>query len=118
MDPDSSGNSIPRARRQGRGFMSRLLRTALSREWHLIPRFPERPGGWACLVMLLLATAPVSAQVTAAEVLGTVLDPLGAGVPNIKVTAQSLTTSTEYSTISDPSGDYLIRSMPPGRYSI
>jgi len=68
--------------------------------------------------MLLLATSPVPAQVTTAEVLGTVIDPLGAGVPNIKVTAQSLTTSTEYSTISDPSGDYLIRSMPPGGYSI
>ena len=98
--------------------MSRLLRIASSRERLSIPRFPEHLRGWAGLLLLLLTAVSAPAQVTSAEILGTVTDPSGAVVPNIKVTAQSLTTSTEYSIQSDNNGNYLIRLLPPGSYSL
>ena len=98
--------------------MSRLLRIVSSRERLSIPRFPEHLRGWAALLLLLLTAASAPAQVTSAEILGTVTDPSGAVIPNIKVTAQSLTTSTEYSIQSDNNGNYLIRLLPPGSYSL
>jgi hypothetical protein len=98
--------------------MSRLLRIVFSRERFSIPWFPGHSGRCVYLAILLLAAAPTRAQVTTADVLGTVMDPSGAVVPNVNVVAQSLTTSAEYSAPSDNSGNYLIRSVPPGSYTL
>jgi hypothetical protein len=50
--------------------------------------------------------------------LGTVVDPTGAVLPDVKVTATNLDTAAEYSAVSDGGGNYLISLLPVGRYTI
>jgi hypothetical protein len=71
-----------------------------------------------CLLTVLLAAVPALAQVTTAEVLGTVTDASGAVVPNAKIVLRSLATSAEYSTVSNDTGNYIVRLLPPGSYSM
>ncbi|MBV8707283.1 MAG: TonB-dependent receptor, partial [Acidobacteriaceae bacterium] len=58
------------------------------------------------------------AQVSTAELSGTVLDPSGAAVANAKVTATATATNLAHSTISESNGDYVISLLPPGDYTV
>jgi outer membrane receptor protein involved in Fe transport len=70
------------------------------------------------LVLLLLATSRATPQVTTGEVLGTVTDTSRAVAPGAVITVKSLSTAAEYRAISDTAGNYLVRLLPPGRYSM
>ena len=74
--------------------------------------------GLAWLVILLVTALFAMAQEPTAEVLGTVTDASGAVVPSANISVHSLTTGIEYAAVSDAGGNYLVRSLPPGRYSI
>lgn len=60
----------------------------------------------------------LSAQTTTANINGTVTDPSGAVVPNVKVTATNVGTNVTYSSTSNESGVYNILFLPVGQYSV
>src|SRR4030095_5823936 len=70
-----------------------------------------------CLLSLL-AKAPVQAQVTTADLVGTVTDSSGAVVVSAQVTATNEGTSQARSAQTDSSGNYLISQLAPGRYTL
>jgi hypothetical protein len=49
-------------------------------------------------------------------VVGTIIDPAGAGVSNARVELKNQDTGATYSSTSDTRGQYSIAGMPPGRY--
>ena len=74
---------------------------------------------------LVLATAfalslpcMASAQLTTADILGTVTDPTGAAIPNAQITITNTDTHETRSTKSNASGDYQATLLPVGHYSI
>jgi len=69
-------------------------------------------------IAVLLSGAILRAQVTTADVLGTITDPSGAVVPGAKATLQNLDTGISRSLEVGASGDYLFTLLPIGRYSI
>ncbi len=75
-------------------------------------------GCAVALLASLLFAAPVTAQVTTADITGRVLDQNGAAVANATVTARHLGTGQERTTQSDSQGNYMIGELPPGTYDI
>jgi hypothetical protein len=49
---------------------------------------------------------------------GTIVDPSRLRVPNVSVVASSHQTRQTFTTLSNSSGDYVIRSLPPGIYDV
>src|SRR5690348_6284934 len=71
------------------------------------------------LACVLLITAPLTqAQTTDANLVGTVLDATGAGVPNATVDATNTSTGVKYTTKTEPSGTYRLNNLPVGGYDI
>jgi outer membrane receptor protein involved in Fe transport len=67
----------------------------------------------------LLASAGIArAQVTTADVVGTVTDNTDAVLPNAKVTVTNLGTNISRTVTTDSSGEYVINLLPIGRYSL
>jgi hypothetical protein len=58
------------------------------------------------------------AQLTTADILGTVTDPTGASIPNASVTLTNLGTNDQRTVQSNGSGDYTFTLLPVGHYSI
>ena len=72
----------------------------------------------ACATMCLVTGIHLNAQVTTADVLGTVTDNTGAVVPNAKVTITNTGTNESRSSQSNVEGDYVFTLLLPGRYSV
>jgi hypothetical protein len=72
----------------------------------------------AFVLLALVATAPMSAQVISGDIVGTVLDKTGATVPGASVEAVSVTTGVRYPTTASESGEYRINNLPVGIYNI
>jgi hypothetical protein len=70
------------------------------------------------LAILLLFTSAALAQLTTADILGTVTDQTGASVPNASVTLTNLGTNGQRTVQSNGSGDYTFTLLPVGHYSI
>jgi hypothetical protein len=70
------------------------------------------------LALLLLFTSTTFAQLTTADILGTVTDTSGAVVPNASVTLTNLGTNEQRTGPSNGSGDYSFTLLPVGHYSI
>jgi hypothetical protein len=72
------------------------------------------------LLMLSLAAArPGASQATAAGTLqGVATDQQGAVVPGVAVTATSATVPGTYAATTDRAGQYRLRDLPPGDYTI
>ena len=79
------------------------------------PRF--RPPVFL-LALLLLVTSAAFAQLTTADILGTITDATGAVVPNANVTLTNLGTNEKRTAQSNGSGDYTFSLLPVGHYSI
>jgi hypothetical protein len=60
----------------------------------------------------------VYAQLTTADVLGTVTDSTGAVVPGTKITIKNLGTQVAATTTSNGAGDYVFNLLTPGHYSV
>ena len=69
-------------------------------------------------LLSLLVAAPIQAQVTTADLIGTVTDSSGAVVVSAQVTATNEGTSQARSALTDASGNYLISQLHPGRYTL
>ena len=67
-----------------------------------------------CLTLLTV----VSAQSDRGAITGTVSDPDGALIPNVKIIATSSGSQTEYKTQSTETGNYTLASIPAGIYSL
>src|SRR5205085_9682638 len=68
--------------------------------------------------MLLFAGVSLNAQSERGSIRGTVQDSSGAMVPGAKVTAISVGTNVETSTVSTEAGNYNIPQLPPGAYKV
>ncbi|HEV2798923.1 MAG TPA: TonB-dependent receptor [Pyrinomonadaceae bacterium] len=72
----------------------------------------------AALVLLTAATALSQSQATTGNIEGRVLDPNGAAVPGVSVTATNQQTGFEKSATSDEEGNYRLILLPPGTYRV
>jgi Carboxypeptidase regulatory-like domain len=70
------------------------------------------------VVLLVLITTAAFAQLTTADILGTVTDPSGAVVPNATIILTNLGTNEVRTTQSSNSGDYTFSLLPVGHYSV
>ena len=68
--------------------------------------------------LLLLLAVSASAQVTTADVVGTVHDPSGAVIANAKVQVTNQSTGLTRTAETGSSGDFVINSLPPSTYSL
>jgi hypothetical protein len=80
--------------------------------------FPRLRRAVTALCGSLLLSLPLSAQVTSADVLGTVTDASGAVVPGAKVRLTNIGTHVTQMTASNSAGDYVFSLVMPGDYSI
>src|ERR1700730_3174574 len=61
---------------------------------------------------------PASAQLYTGSMGGTVTDPSGAVIASAHVTATDMDKGFKFPGTTDNAGRYLLRSIPPGRYSV
>ena len=71
-----------------------------------------------CLMLLSLCSLRILGQTITAGVNGTVTDPSGAVVPNVKVTATNTATNVATDTTTNRSGVYVIRNLQIGQYKL
>src|SRR5579872_283502 len=71
-------------------------------------------------VLLAASLAGPSAlgQTTDANLVGTVLDASGAGIPDATVEATNTATGVKYTTKTEASGEYRLNNLPVGAYDI
>ena len=70
------------------------------------------------LFPLLIGTPVVRAQVTTGTFVGTVKDPSGAVMPDVKVTVTSASTGYQRTTVTAQDGTYTVQELKPGTYQI
>ncbi len=79
----------------------------------------KRLARWVAVAALLACSMPLAvAQLTTADILGTVTDPTGAVVANATVTVTNLDTKAERTVATNGSGEYDVTLLPVGRYSV
>src|SRR2546422_4582425 len=71
-----------------------------------------------CGVLFLFIAVSTSAQSTNATLSGTVLDPTGARIPNVQVTAQNTRTGVALTNVTNEAGVYVFPSVQPGTYRL
>src|ERR1044071_1873927 len=69
---------------------------------------------WLVLIIGTLANA----QLDRGSLTGTVTDPTGAVVPDVKVSARNTATNAVYETRSNPAGQYTMPNLPVGAYEV
>ena len=72
--------------------------------------------GYVMLVLAVLASTPVHAQVAGATLSGTVTDASGAAVPNARVSVKNSATGVVREVTSDSAGFYSVPNLLPGVY--
>jgi hypothetical protein len=80
-------------------------------------------GQWLLTALLvspviLLSSAPVSAQTRFASFTGTIVDTNGGAIPNVEVVATNVDTQVKYPTKSNDVGIYTISALPIGTYTV
>ena len=79
----------------------------------------NRFSRWVAVAALLACSTPLAlAQLTTADILGTVTDPTGAVVANATITVTNIDTKAERTVTSNASGEYDVTLLPVGRYSV
>ena len=71
-----------------------------------------------CICALTLLTACLSGQTVSSSMVGTVLDPANAVVPNAAVTLTDTDTGSTRSAITDSAGVFRFTTLPPGNYQV
>ncbi len=75
-------------------------------------------GSFAIIFGLMLAALMLWGQVETGQISGTVQDATGAVVPNVTVTAKSVTTGTMRSTVTNTAGVYVLPNLSPGDWEV
>jgi hypothetical protein len=70
------------------------------------------------ICLLWFVALPLAAQVTTAELTGSVSDPSGGAIAKAKVTATNIGTSLSHEALTDEAGNYLLTLLPPGAYNL
>ncbi|PYQ92793.1 MAG: hypothetical protein DMF97_21155 [Acidobacteria bacterium] len=70
------------------------------------------------VALLLLTSARASAQVTTADLVGTIKDTSGGVVPGVTVTLTNEATGVSRSVTTSDGGAYIFTSLQPGRYRL
>lgn len=73
---------------------------------------------FSALLFLFLTSKPANAQLSTADIIGTVTDATGAVVPNASVTLLNQDTHERRTFTTDASGDYQFTLLPVGHYSV
>lgn len=81
------------------------------------PAFLVRSIRRALLGLLVVATAAF-AQVETGQIAGTVTDESGAVVPNASVTAKNLASNAQRTSLTSPTGSYVVVGLQPGTYEV
>jgi hypothetical protein len=71
-----------------------------------------------CLVLLLVFSAEVQAQVATATINGTVTDQSGALIPGATVSLKNVATNVDRNTTTNNSGNYVLVNINPGFYTL
>jgi hypothetical protein len=77
-----------------------------------------RAGWMFALILFLMAAGSASAQLTSADIVGTVTDSTGAVVPGAAVTIVNADTHETRNTTSNATGDFQVTLLPVGRYTV
>ena len=72
----------------------------------------------ALLLGAILAAPSARAQLTTADIIGTVTDTTGAAIANAQVTLVNIETQAKREAVSNGSGDYQFTLLPVGHYSV
>jgi hypothetical protein len=72
----------------------------------------------AALLLGLVVSSQVSAQIISADLVGTVLDKTGAVVPGARVDATNAGTGIKYETKANEVGEYRFNNLPVGTYNV
>jgi hypothetical protein len=76
----------------------------------------------ACLFLFALVLNPAvriaDAQALYGSIVGNVMDPQANAVPGVTLTATNVGTSLKVETVSDETGAYTFRNLPPGTYTL
>ena len=72
----------------------------------------------ALALLLVCGVTPLLAQVQGGGITGTVTDPSGAVVPNVKVVALHESTGVKYTAETTSSGAYVLPNLPVGNYTV
>jgi hypothetical protein len=81
-------------------------------------------GTWVCclapiaLVLAMVVSVRLPAQVAGGTILGTIADPSGAVIPNAQVSIRNLATNVITTTVTNKEGFYTAPSLLPGRYEV
>jgi hypothetical protein len=68
--------------------------------------------------ILFFISTDLRAQVTGAELIGTVTDPTGAAIPNASIVVKNAATGITRSTESNSAGSYVVPDLQPGDYGV
>ncbi len=69
-------------------------------------------------VLAALAAAPAFAQLDRGAITGTVTDPSGAVIPEVKVSLRHIATGAGYETLTNEAGQYVRPNLPIGEYQL
>lgn len=69
-------------------------------------------------LLLMVSVAPMIAQTITGSITGTVSDPSGGLIPNVKVSAANAATGVSFPSATNAAGVYNILFLPPGDYSV
>ncbi len=78
----------------------------------------KKSGLFAAILLLLLSSVRILAQVSTSSITGLVTDSTGAVVPAAAIEARDESTGVTYQGSSNTDGNYVFGSLPPGTYSI
>jgi hypothetical protein len=72
----------------------------------------------AAALMIFLAVPSLFAQTDTGAIAGTVTDPTGAVIPGVAITATSVDTGRQLSTVTNSTGNFTIQAVPRGNYNV
>jgi hypothetical protein len=72
----------------------------------------------SAFLITTLPVAPAWSQGTSTAITGTVLDPSGAALPGVSITARHVDTGTVRTTVTDERGRFVLAGLPVGRYEV